>query len=239
MLSWLFLILSAWAVEPELVLERVAETQEHRVHRLDRGAPKHSEAVYRKAASGKVTTGLIEVSGHKAKKAWGVAVVDVPIAKFWAAINDDKGKVGVTKLAYTEVFSGGLCGSPRRVFQYLPVPLLTDRWWVAVMRKNSTLQSKSAGSLRELTWATDGNFDLPTAAAKEWGDKGMHVESTKGAWLLIELDAGHTLVEYYTWSDPGGSVPAGMASNLAANGIEDTMKNMSTLAMRGTHCKLE
>lgn len=235
----LLLSLSAGAIEPDLVLQRVQETRAFRTHRNEKGAPAISDDTYRKAAGGKVMSGLVEVDGHKAKKVWGVAVVDTPIHKFWSAINDDKGKISYTKLAYAEVFSGGLCGSPRRVFQYLPVPLITDRWWVATMKANPGLQSQSGGLMREQTWATDGDFTLPTASAQEWGEKGMHVESTRGAWLLVDLDGSHTLVEYYTWADPGGSVPAGLASSMAAGGVENTVQAMTKLAEAGPNCSLK
>lgn len=239
MLFLLTLIASSWSIEPEVVHKRLAEIESLRVKRIDAGAPSFSSSAYDKAAKGTVATGLIAIDGHKAKKAWGVAVVDVPIGAFWAAINDDKGKVGVTRLAYAEVLSGGLCGSPRRVFQFLPVPLVTDRWWIAEMNKNAGLMTASSGRVREMVWATDGNFDLPTPSSQEWGEKGIHVASTKGSWFLVDLDGSHTLVEYYTWSDPGGSLPAGMASSMAANGISGTMEDMANLARKGPNCKVE
>ncbi len=43
--------------------------------------------------------------------------------------------------------------------------------------------------------------------AREWADQG------------IELP--------FTWSDPGGSIPAGLASRFAAGGIEDTIAAMA------------
>jgi hypothetical protein len=239
MLFLLSLLASSWSVEPEVVQQRLSEVQPLRAKRLDHNAPSFDRSAYDKAAKGTVATGLISIEGHKAKKAWGVAVVDVPIGAFWAAINDDPGKVGITRLAYAEVLSGGRCGSPRRVFQFLPVPLVTDRWWVTEMNMNSSLMSTSSGRVREMTWATDGNFDLPTASAKEWGDKGMHVASTQGSWFLVDLDGSSTLIEYYTWSDPGGSLPAGMASSMAASGISGTIDDMVTLARKGPYCKVE
>ncbi|MCB9680420.1 MAG: hypothetical protein H6733_03035 [Alphaproteobacteria bacterium] len=241
MLSAVFVLTASFAhaVEPSLVLARVDEVQALRALRLDAKAPAVPRSVYTEAAGGAVVTGLEQVEGHKAKQAWGVAIVDVPIARYWAAINDDASKVDYTRLDYAEILRGTACGSPRRVFQFLPVPLLTDRWWVIDIRANDALRTRSNGRVREQVWATDGDFATPTPTATAWAAKGMHIDFTRGAWLLIDLDGTSTLVEYYTWADPGGSVPAGLASSMAAGGIDDTIQSIATLATKGTRCPVD
>lgn len=62
------------------------------------------------------------------------------------------------------------------------------------------------------------------------------VPFTEGGWLLADLGGGRTLVEYYAGSDPGGSIPAGLASRFAAGGIEDTIAAMAGLARKGPSC---
>lgn len=223
-------------VPPEVVQQRIDEIAAMRGLRRDKGAPPISADDYRKAAEGKVVTGLVNVDGHKAKKAWGVAVLDVPIGRYWAAINDDPKKVEYTKLGFAEVLEGGVCKAPRRVFQFLPVPMLTDRWWVVDIHDNPGLHAKTGGRVREQTWATDGTFETPTPATQAWAEKGMHIERTQGSWFLVDLDGEHTLVEYYTWADPGGAIPAGLASSFAAGGIDDTLTVMADLAKAGGTC---
>mgnify|MGYP000998028898 CR=1 FL=1 len=186
--------------------------------------------------SGKVVTGVVSVEGSAHKKAWGVAVLQAPIERLWAAINDDSSKVEHTQLDYLEILEGKVCQAPRRVFQFLPVPLLADRWWIVNVRYNEALHRATNGRVREQSWATDGRTDLPTPGTQAWGAKGIPVGFTRGSWLLVDLDGQSTLVEYYTWADPGGSIPAGIANSFADDGIEGTLRTMERLARAGTRC---
>ncbi|HMV65204.1 MAG TPA: hypothetical protein PKA64_00040 [Myxococcota bacterium] len=165
----------------------------------------------------------------------GVAVLDVPISRLWAAINDDRSKVEWTALDYLALLDGQYCQAPRRVFQFLPVPLLTDRWWVVDIGYNEAIASASGGRVREQTWRSTDGATLPPEA-QAWADKGVPVASTRGGWLLIDLDGASTLVEYYAWADPGGSLPASIANSFATSGIEDTLKTFRNLAQSGPTC---
>ncbi len=217
---------------------KVVETRELRGMSLMSGqAPTIPDAAFDKVADGKIETGLEAVEGYKAKKAWGLAVVDTPIEKFYAAVNDDASKPKYGRLGYTEVLEGGLCGTDRVVFMYLPVSLMTDRYWVSNVRQNTALLEKSEGAVREMTWETKEPTVPPESRADDYvTDGGMPIEFAKGAWFLTRLDAGHTLVEYWTWTDPGGYIPAGLASSFAAGGIKDTIESMEKLASDGPRC---
>ena len=90
-----------------------------------------------------------------------------------------------------------------------------------------------------MRWASDGDFTLPTASAKSWGDQGMHVEFTQGSWFLVDLGGGQTLVEYNTWSDPGGNISARVASSLAASSVDDNIRSMVKGAKAPPNCPIE
>ncbi|MBW2255116.1 MAG: hypothetical protein JRI25_11020 [Deltaproteobacteria bacterium] len=62
---------------------------------------------------------------------------------------------------------------------------------------------------------------------------------TKGAWLLVDLDGEATWIEYQTWSDPGGKLPAKTISRMSAGGISDTLETIAELANEGPACALE
>jgi hypothetical protein len=230
----------AFAFTGEELNARVEETRELRaMSGMAADAPSIPASMYAEAASGKVQTTLVSVPGVKAKKAVGVGVVDVPIERFWSAVNDDASKPLYTKLSFTEVLEGGLCGDRRLVFMFLPVPMLTDRYWVVEAKKNLALQSASSGRVREMTWDSR-KADVPHGKrARDFMHEGMEIEFAKGAWWLTALDDGHTLVEYWTWTDPGGYVPAGLASSMAAGGIKDTFEKMTELATKGARCPVE
>jgi hypothetical protein len=224
------------AVAADDVATRLEAVMAYRQMRITKSAPDIPASAYAKAADGTVATGLVDVEGHKARKAWGVGIVEVPIERVWAAVNDDRSKVEWTKLGHLELISGDYCAAERRVFQYLPVTLLADRWWVVDQTMNTALESASAGTMREVRWKSVGGDLGLTGAAAEWAARGIPVGFTEGSWLLVDLGDGHTLIEYYAWSDPGGSVPARLASTFAAGGINDTILAMANLARKGPTC---
>lgn len=230
----------ALAFSGEDLAARVRETANLRpMSGMAADAPAIPEKLYLEAADGKVHTTLVSVPGVKAKKAVGVGVLDVSIERFWSAVNDDASKPAHTKLSFTEVLEGGLCGDRRLVFMYLPISMLSDRYWVVEAKKNLALQKASEGKVREMTWDSR-HVEIPLGKrSRDYLPNGMEIEFAKGAWWLTALDADHTLVEYWTWTDPGGYVPAGLASSFAAGGIKDTFAQMEKLAAKGGRCPIE
>lgn len=198
--------------------------------------PPPPETAYAAALSGEVVTGVEDVSGPR--RVWGVAVLDVPISDFWAAINDEEGKVRYTASDHQSLLAGEPCGPRRTVFQYAGGGALTDRWWVVDQRINLPLQERSQGQVRELTWRSVAEprplMDARTAAL---ADAGMQIPFTEGAWLLVDLGDGRTLVEYSSRTDPGGWIPEGLGASFAAGGLQDNLEAMATLARSGPACK--
>lgn len=224
----------------EEVLARVEATRAHRAAAmLQDVAPPIGEALIRAAAEGRVATDLFGVDGHAAKKAVGVGIVDVGIAQYWAAINDDQSKPLYNKLDYAEVLEGGHCGENRVVFMHLPVPMIADRWWVMNVRQNLGVLEASGGAVRQMVWESRDPVVPPKSRADDFTDNGIPIAFSKGGWWLTALDEGHTLVEYWVWTDPGGSIPAGLASSFAAGGVEDTLLSMVQLARKGSRCPVK
>jgi hypothetical protein len=227
----------AWAVDAEQVVARVGETAELRALRDAPGAPAIPEEAYRAAAAGEIRTGLQAVEGHAAKKAWGVAVVDQGIGSLWSALNDDAGRVAHTRLSASELVAGSACADRRAVLQFLPVPLISDRWWISHLQVNRRLMEASGGGVRELSWRSSVDpAEVRSASGQALIAEGTPLAFTKGGWLLVALDPGHTLVEYYVWTDPGGRVPAGVASSFAAGGITETIAGLGAQARAGAAC---
>ncbi len=227
---------------PELKA-RLAEVAPLRGTRHGSEAPGIPDSVWDEVANGSVATGLVDADGTKARKIWGVGVVDVPIDAFFSAINDDRNKPAYTKLDTVLVLDGEPCGADRIVFQRLPVPLLTDRWWVVQQRIHVPLQEASQGRVREMTWRPPpGGVPDLTGEAKAAADGQLQVTFTYGGWFLVDLTGEdgtpRTLVEFWSWSDPGGNVPVRLAASMALGGIEDTFDTMADLARTGPSCAL-
>lgn len=230
----IWLMASAFAgPDPALVLERIEQTAAVRSQRITTGVPAVREGDYKSAAGGSVATNIISVDGYGAKKAYGVTVVPVPIDKMWAAVNDDFGKVDNTRLAFAEVVAGTPCGPERTVFQYLPISMVSDRWWIAKQTTNAALFAATDGRVREMRWKSLDVMEPSTPTTKQWAEKGIPLKFTEGAWFLVDIDGENTLIEYYTWSDPGGSVPASIASSFAAGSIKSNFTDMVRAANKG------
>ena len=228
---------SALGFSGEEILAKVEETKSLRSKGfMEKEAPTFTKEMYEKAAKGGVVTGLVSVEGYKAKKAYGVGVVNTSIGKFYAAIGDDVSKPKYNRLSYAEVLKGGRCGERREVFMYLPLSFLTDRYWVVESRMNTGLMTASGGKVREMTWSTIEPNIPEGRTARDYAARGMKIEFARGGWWITELDPNHTLVEYWTWTDPGGYVPAGIASSFAAGGIKDTFSATEKLANDGSLC---
>lgn len=225
---WWLLITVLNAATPEQVSQRLADIEALRELRVEKTAPRPSAADVRKAAQGTVVSGLI------GRKAWAVAVMDVPIGKLWAGLNDETRQPGYTSIAYAELISGSLCKSNRRVFQYLPVPMISDRWWIGIRYSNSKLSQASGGSVREMYWRSSTDpTEVTSEAARKLMANAEPIGSTRGGWLLVAIDSFSTYVEYYANSDPGAGVPTSITNRLAAKGVRSTIEAMEKFAKEG------
>jgi hypothetical protein len=218
----------------EQVEARLAEVQKYREMRLAAGAPKLSSAEVKKAAQGYLVTGLVDVPDQAADKAYGAKLMNIPIAQLWAGLNDETRHPGWTAVSYSELLEGQVCKSPRKVLQYLPVPMLADRWWIGILRENPDLSRESGGSVRELTFKSSVDpAEVTTASGKKIIAEAEPIGFAKGGWFLVAIDERSTWVEYYSWSDPGAGIPSSMASSLATRGVASTFDAMERFAKEG------
>lgn len=234
----LFIAATALAYDADTLLERVAQTESFRSHRIEGPLPTFSSDDYRKAAEGKVVTGLFRVEGSSNKVGYGIGVLDVGIDQLWAGINSETQHVDLLPVDYIEVIEGSPCADHRKVLMTASVPLITDRWWITQNTYNTAIHEASGGVMRELAWASPTDFanTTLTTAAQTATDGLVAIGFSRGAWFLVALDDTHTLVEYHTWVDPGGRVPSGAASMFASAGIEDTFEAMETYAQGTAYC---
>lgn len=222
---WILGVVGALAGEPVSLEATLARVAPLRARRQISGLPAIPASAWTTAASGEVAWGVVEVEGEAARKTWGVAVLTQPLDRVWSAINDEALLVRYTDLSYAEVVRGRPCEAGRQVLQVLPVgfPGVSDRWWVTIRDPNPGLAAASGGRVRELSWtnAPDGSAVTSAAGKAQLVDRVM-LGFTRGAWLLAEVDPGHTLVEYYAWVHPGGSLPAGLMATFAGKTLRST-----------------
>jgi hypothetical protein len=194
-------------------------------------APTIPADAYTRAFAGEVVSGVELVEGVNAGKAWGVAKLDLPASAVWKAVNSDEVFEKFMPIDHSDVVHGRKHADGRFIFQYMPLPLVDDRWWITKMNHNTKLFNESGGAMMELYWFDHmDRTDLLNESQTELVEDGHPVDFTKGSWLVIDLGADTSLVEYFVWSDPGGALPAGPASQFAGGAMDETMKAITTLA---------
>jgi len=227
----LALLLASTLAHATTGAEVAAHLQSWRAYRGIDTVPEIPAKAYQAALDGEVAKGIEVVEDIKAAKGYGIAVFDIPIAQMWKAVTDEDHHAGKLPIQVSKTIRGTPRTHDHVLFQWMDIPILDDRWWMVQINYTSSLYSDSGGQLWELTWQ-DRNKDAALRARlpPDRMEDSMPVAWTKGAWLLMQLDDGRTLVEYHTWSDPGGSVPVAMATRFAANEVVNTLKGMAKFA---------
>jgi len=233
--------LTAFAVTPEELEARLVEVESLRSLRMATDAPQLSPADVHRAAAGSVVAGLADVEGNPAPMAYGAAILDVPIAILWSALNDETRQPGFTAVDYAELIAGRPCQSGRRVLQSIQVPMIGARWWIGVPKPNRDLLRYSGGSVRELTFRSSVD---PSEVTSESGRQiiaaATPIGFSKGAWFLVAIDQRHTYVEYHLLSDPGGRVSPRFASMFASRGVRNAIEAIERFAKEGNpSCPIE
>jgi hypothetical protein len=230
----LHLCSAALAVTPEQVEARLSEVQAYRALRVVKGAPVPQSADVRKAAGGTPVTGLLEGATGTASRVYANALVNLGIAPLWAALNDETRHPGYTAVTYSELVSGQVCRSGRRVLQYVPVPMLSDRWWIGVLTVNQELLRQSGGAVRELAWSSSVDAaEITSPAGQKMIAQASPIAFTRGGWFLVAVDERNTFVEYFANSDPGGRIPSSLASMAATRGVRDNIDAIVRFAKEG------
>ena len=205
----------------------LTELEGWRGARLAKTGPEITEAQVEEALSGKIVSGVEVVMNIKAGKGYALAVIDAPIATIWRGITDEDHHAGHLMVDVSKTVEG----TPRRdqhtLFQYLNVPIFSDRWWVVRQDFNEELYEASGGRVWEVAW-TDRQQDAAFIASLDPAliENGIPIRWAKGAWFLVDLGGERTLLEYHTWTHPGGMVPVGPATRFAAGEVRENLETM-------------
>ena len=200
---------------------------------MTEGLPRIPADAYSRALSGELVTGTQKVEGARARKLWGVGVVDASIHTLWGAINDELLQPEFTTLTYAARLSGEACTSGRHVLQVVDVgvPLVADRWWVTERTPNPELETSTGGQVREMRWENAPNtLTITDATHLEAIGSATRVTFTRGSWLLIRLNDRQTLTQYYSWADPGGNLDPAMMAWFTGKTVRKTFAAMDRLS---------
>jgi hypothetical protein len=197
-----------------------------RTARTKRFSTPPPEELYRKAAED-----VGELVTHRdGKKGFGVVVVELPVEALWRAINDEDAHdtEGYLPLRRSEIIGGTPRGTSRRVFQ-AGERMGLGRWWVTRTRMNGELYAASGGGLWEVLWEDDMKGVDPDRPPVDDPPDLSPIKWSRGAWLLVPLGEDCTLLEHFSWSDPGGFV--GMVQGLVlGRALRESVEGLVRLA---------
>ncbi|GEM_PF-1311865 len=210
------------------------QVQPFRKYRACKAAPRIPATAYRAVPKNGIQSGILINEGHEVAKAWGLAIVNLPAEQMWMAVNDEESYPGTLPVTVSEVFLGEPHKDGRHVFQKMSLPgPFADRWWIIRKNAGQEIFAASEGRIWEACAENATNASLLEGkAVKRHLKEAEPVNWTWAGWTLIPLSENLTLVEYFTWTDPGGSLPAGPASRFASGAVKRTMAKIETLARR-------
>lgn len=213
------------------VLERLDDidlTAGARTREFELQPPK---ALYERAAA---RPGKVAVK-NDGKIGQAVLVTALPIEALWMAVNDEDhyAEGGYIPVLHSEVIGGTSRGQDRILFQYFKRAGV-GRWWVDQVVMSDELFVESDAMLWELRWwdlmETRDETSLPEELSQSLTDLGLSpIRESRGAWLMIPIDANCTLIEYVTFSDPGGILSLAQWVG-AGRVIRDTLEGVQKLA---------
>lgn len=189
------------------------------------------ESLYRKAVDkpGKV------IVRNKGKLGQAVVVAAQPIETLWMAVNDEDhyAEGGYLPVLFSAVVGGTSRGEDRLLFQYFKRAGV-GRWWMDRVVMSRELFTESDGMLWELRWwdlmETYPRESLPEELSGDLARLRLSpIRESRGAWLMIPVSAGCTLIEYVTFSDPGGILSLAQWVG-AGRVIRDTLEGVQKLA---------
>lgn len=211
---------------PDEIQARLEGLKLERAARTTRFSTPPPLALYRKASEDVGELAL----GRDGKKAFGVVVVTLPVDALWRAINDEDAHDtgGYLSLNRSEIIGGTPRGVSRRVFQS-GERMGLGRWWVTRTVMSGALFEASDEALWEVVWDDDmESVDLDRPPVDDPPDLSP-IKWSRGAWLLVPLEDDCTLIEHFTWSDPGGFV--GMLHGLVlGRALRESIEGLVKLA---------
>lgn len=226
-----FFLVDAQATTPEVLLAEVKSSYEHRKLLLAEKRPVISDAQYLQAIGGEPVSGITIHEGMDAGQGWGVTVFEKPVENIWVALTNEEDLDGKMDLDVSAVIEGPEYGHGRLIFQSLDLPRpISDRYWLTRISHGQAAYTASGGALWELSWVDENKTaSLAGTPYASYEKKGTPLDWTKGAWLLVPLSNGSTLVEYFIWSDPGGFIPPALASKFAPSQVLSAFEGMEAV----------
>ena len=226
-LSAQMLVQPLHAATPQELLSEIRAADAHRQHLVFKARPDITDAQYLEALGGTPVSGIFIEEGQEEGQGWGITVFEHSVENVWAAIVHEEAMDGKFSLGVSTILQGQPFRNERLIFQTLELPRpFSDRYWITRATHGSKAYTASRGALWEVAWQDVKDVSLQGTPYANYENEGTPVEWTVGAWLLVPLSNGTTLVEYVVSSAPGGRVPAALAARFAPGQVLQTLDGM-------------
>jgi len=172
------------------------------------------------------------VAAREGDRGFGVMFAERPIKLVWKALNDEEHHAldgPYVPVRRSEVIDGTPRGESRLLFQSFE-KFGIGRWWVSRVWLNRELFESSGGRMWEIVWEDRmAEVDRTKPPVSQVASRIRAIERSRGSWLLVPIADRCTLVEHFSWTDPGGFVGATQAL-VAKKAIRDTVEGVVRLA---------
>ncbi|RME01031.1 MAG: hypothetical protein D6812_08745 [Deltaproteobacteria bacterium] len=209
-----------------------------REERLLSGFPPFTQAEYRRALAGETVVTISETPGRPFRTARGMKRMALPPQVLWSMITDRPHFPAFMPHIVEGVVIRRI-GLTVQAYHYLdiPLPFVADRHWVVKATTNGRLYTDSGHRLWEAVWRRDPTAPQLIEKLLEEGRitrvspkqvaKAVLTAENEGGWLLVALEGGkETLVEYISYSDPGGDIPQSLAQMTAKKSVRKLLDGL-------------
>ena len=172
------------------------------------------------------------------RRATGLLIVNQPRDAVWVAVMDPH---YVQSDQATEVRVAFEAPDRSRWYGIMDLPRpFADRHWIVDVDNNHTLAHASDNKAWEHPWRlrAEGAAELPDLLAsgklkgipEEAVADAVYTPVNHGAWLVIALDAQHTLLGYHATSVVGGSIPESLVARFVHASLSSMLRGAAERA---------
>lgn len=162
------------------------------------------------------------------RKGFAAVAAALPLPDLWRALNDEDHHGGF--LVDRSAVVAGTARGPSRILAQALSRYGIGRYWVDRVELSAELFRETSGRVWELTFEDAfGAVAADHPRLRQVAGDLPPVAWTRGAWALVAVEEGCTLVDYFVWSDPGGALST--FQSLGAKGaIRDALEGLLRMA---------
>ena len=237
----LFLAGTAFGGTGDELVAYVRSLESSRSLRTFPDAPSFTDDELRTALGGEPIRRLVVDDGGK-RRAQTIRLLHAPPGRVWASLTDRRHyQMYSEKLKHVAILDER--PGTVTVFHFAEVhSMVTNRQWVLDTHANIPLHAATQGQQWEYNWCANPNSAKLIAAAQADGrldltaaevEEAVTIVANEGSFILTVLPTGETLMEGYSFSDIGGSIPTWIVDAVAARELPKLLGDIDSFIAEG------